>query len=213
MLGSELLSGSAVPRPTRRDHFLPLNRVCHPTVVSLGSFEDEGDEEEMDGCFGYDECGMTIPWFDQIGDTLEVLGRGRSGEVTKVIWNAQPVALKTFALQFDDSRSLESVYEHELEVLRGLRKLWGKHVPELLFHKPWPTSPMIGLELGEPLSDDMLTWSDTDKRKANETVEKIRELGWRQKDIRGANFVRLRGNRIAMIDFESIEKVPPAGQV
>eukprot|EP00978_Attheya_sp_CCMP212_P011268 scaffold27683_cov59-Attheya_sp.AAC.4 len=60
---------------------------------------------------------MAIPWFDQIGDTLEDLGRGRSGEVTKVVWNAQHVALKTFILQFDDNRSLESVYEHELDVL------------------------------------------------------------------------------------------------
>jgi hypothetical protein len=139
---------------------------------------------------------------------VEVLGRGRSGEVTKVVWNAQPVALKTFILQFDDNRSLESVYEHELEY----QELWGKHVPELLFHKPWPTSPMIGLELGEPLPDDMSKLSDTDRQKANESVAKIRELGWHQNDVRGANFVRLKSNKIAMIDFESMEKVPPADQ-
>jgi hypothetical protein len=156
---------------------------------------------------------MAIPWFDQIGDTLEVLGRGRSGEVTKVVWNAQPVALKTFILQFDDNRSLESVYEDELDVLWGLQELWGTHVPELLFHKPWPTSPMIGLELGEPLPDDMSKWSETDLQKANESVAKIRELGWHQNDVRGANFVRLKGNKIAMIDFESMQKVPPTDQV
>jgi hypothetical protein len=155
---------------------------------------------------------MAIPWFDQIGDTLEVLGRGRSGEVTKVVWNAQLVALKTFILQFDDNRSLESVYEDELDVLWELQELWGKHVPELLFYKPWPTSPMIGLELGEPLPDDMSKWSDTDLQKANESVEKIRELGWHQNDVRGANFVRLKGNKIAMIDFESMKKVPCADQ-
>jgi hypothetical protein len=172
----------------------------------------EQNDEETDSCFGYDAFGMAIPWFDQIGDTLEVLGRGRSGEVTKVVWDAQPVALKTFILQFDDDRSLESVYEHELDVLWELQELWGKHVPELLFHKPWPTSPMIGLELGEPLPDDMSKWSDTDLQKANESVAKIRELGWHQNDVRGANFVRLEGNKIAMIDFESMEKVPPADQ-
>ena len=91
-----------------------------------------------------------------------------------------------------------------------MRELWGEQVPELKFHKPWPTSPMIGLELGEPLPDDMSTWPDGDLQKANETVERIRERGWHQTDIKGANFVRLKGNKIAMIDFESMEKVPPA---
>jgi hypothetical protein len=183
-------------------------KCCESTATPTVSFDDE----ETDSCFGYDEFGMEIPWFDQIGDTLEVLGRGRSSEVTKVVWNAQPVALKTFILQFDDSRSLESVYEHELDVLRELQDLWGKHVPELLFHKPWPTSPMIGFELGEPLPDDMSKWSNIDLQKANESVQKIRELGWHQNDVRGANFVRLKGNKIAMIDFESMEKVPRADQ-
>jgi hypothetical protein len=72
---------------------------------------------------------------------------------------------------------------------------------------------MIGLELGEPIPDDMSKWSDTDLQKANESVQKIRELvGWHQNDVRGANFVRLKGIRIAMIDFESMEKVPRADQ-
>ena len=132
-------------------------------MASLESLEDEetdscNEDLETQSCFGYDEFDIAIPWFDQIGPTLEVLGVGRSGKVTKVIWNDQPVALKTFILQRNDGRSLESVYENELEVLRELRDLWGKHVPELLFHKFWPTSPMIGLELGEPLPDDMDTW-------------------------------------------------------
>lgn len=68
---------------------------------------------------------------------------------------------------------------------------------------------MIGLELGEPLPDDMSKWSDADLQKANESVKKIKELGWHQEDFRGANFVRLKGNKIAMIDFESMEEVPP----
>jgi hypothetical protein len=181
---------------------------------SLSHAEQACCDEEKDSCFGYDEFGMEIPGFDQIGDTLEVLGRGHSSKVTKVVWNAQPVALKTFILHFDDNRSLESVYEHEFDVLRELQEeLWGKHVPELLFHKPWPTLPMIGLELGEPIPDDMSKWSDTDLQKANESVQKIRELvGWHQNDARGANFVRLKGIRIAMIDFESMEKLPRADQ-
>ena len=183
---------------------------CELTVVPSVSF----DNEETASCFGYDKFGMAIPWFDQIGDTLEVLGRGRTGKVTKVVWNSQHIALKTFILQFDDSRSLESVYQHELDVLWSLRELWGKHVPALLFHKPWPTSPMIGLELGEPLADDMSEWPDVDLQKANETMKKIRELGWHQKDVRGANFVRLKAldqeDRIAMIDFESMDRVSPA---
>ena len=76
------------------------------------------------------------------------------------------------------------------------------------------TSPLVGLELGEPLPDDMSTWDEADVQKANETMEKIRELGWYQEDVRGANFVRLKGalgqaDRIVMIDFESMKKEEP----
>lgn len=183
---------------------------CESSVTPSVSF----DNEETPSCFGYDTFGMAIPWFDQIGDTLEVLGRGRTGNVTKVVWNSRHIALKTFVLQFDDSRSLQSVYQHELDVLWSLRELWGMHVPTLLFHKPWPTSPLIGLELGEPLEDNMSDWPEKDRQEARETMEKIRELGWYQQDVRGANFVRLKGldqkDRIAMIDFESMDRAPPA---
>jgi hypothetical protein len=209
--GGDIPSGQKRHRPSPTGTASSLShaeqKCCASTATPTVSF----DKDETYSCFGYDEFGMQIPWFDQIGDTLEVLGQGRSGKVTKVVWNAQPVALKTFILQSDDSRSLESVYEHELEVLWELRELWGKHVPKLLFHKPWPTSPMIGLELGEPFPDDMSTWSDTDREKAKESVQKIKELGWYQEDVRGLNFVRLRGNKIALIDFESMAKVSRDG--
>ena len=61
----------------------------------------------------------------------------------------------------------------------------------------------------------MSEWPDVGLQKANETVERIAELGWYQKDVRGANFVRLKGasgqeDRIAMIDFESMERVASA---
>ena len=169
------------------------------------------DTETMQDCFGYDIHGMAIPWFSQISSPLKVLARGRSGQVTKVIWNSKPVALKTFVLQDDDDRSLQEVYEHELTVLWSLKTLWGTHVPSLLFHKPWATSPMIGLELGEQLPDEMNCWPEEDLHKAHETMEKIEELGWIQTDVRGANFVRLQspdGNKsyIAMIDYESMER-------
>lgn len=204
--------GSGEPAAKRRLISSPggnaSNRSTHQCRDTGGispiSFEDE---EDMDSCFGYDEFGMAIPWFDQIGDPLDVLGKGRSGDVRKVVWKGQDVALKTFALQFDDCRSLESVYQHELEVLRRLKDLWGEHVPRLLFHKPWPTSPMIGLELGDRLPDDMSTWCEADLQKANETVSKIKALGLHQTDFRGSNFIRLRGNKIGMIDFESVEEV------
>ena len=77
----------------------------------------------------------------------------------------------------------------------------------LLFNKPWATSPLIGMELGEPLPDDMTEWAGADRKKADETVYQMKEHGWHQKDVRGANFVRLKGDRIAMVDFESMERV------
>ena len=67
---------------------------------------------------------------------------------------------------------------------------------------------MLGYQLGEPLVDDMTKWHEDDFKSACETIEKVRNLGWVQDDMRGANFVRLMGpdnvERIAMIDFESL---------
>jgi hypothetical protein len=101
--GGNNTSGQKQHRPSPTGNFSSLSHshqeFCELTATPTVSF----DEEETDSCFRYDEFGIQIPWFDQIGDKLEVLGRGRSGEVTKVVWNAQHFALKTFILQFDDS--------------------------------------------------------------------------------------------------------------
>jgi hypothetical protein len=154
--------------------------------------------------------GVVVPWLHQIGSSLQVLGNGRSGIVTRNLWSGQEVAVKKVILQEDDECSVYRVYEHECKVLLSLRSLWGTHVPKLLFRKPWTTSPMIGLQLGEQLADDMSTWEPEDRQKAIETISKVATLGWAQQDIRGGNFVRLRKGEkcwIAMIDFETVEKI------
>jgi hypothetical protein len=139
-----------------------------------------------------------------------VLGVGSASKVTKVQWNGQDVALKTFILQHGDERSLQDVYEHELDVVCSLRSLRGTYVPALLFHKPWQTSPMIGLQLGEQLEDDMSEWSEEDYKSAKAAMEEVKKLGWEQEEVQGANFIRLTGPdkipRIGMIDFESVVK-------
>ena len=157
-----------------------------------------------------DKYGVAVPWLYQIGKRLDLLGTGRSGSVTRNMWGGKPVAVKTFVLQEDDDRSFYDVYRHECKVLVSLKPLWGTHVPRLLFRHPWKTSPMIGLQLGEPLGDDMSTWDADDRKKAEETIEKVAALGWIQHDMRGSNFVRLnegRNDYVAMIDFESVEKI------
>jgi hypothetical protein len=184
-------------------------RDCEVAMISTAVSVDESDEP-----MGTDEYGV-IPWFEQIDETnSKVLGVGRAGKVTKVQWNGQDVALKTFSLQHDDERSLHDVYKHELDVVCLLRPLWGKYVPTLLFHKPWQTSPMIGLQLGEQLEDDMSNWSKEDYKSAEATMEEVKKLGWEQDDVRGANFIRLTGpdniKRIAMIDFESLRPTRPS---
>jgi hypothetical protein len=180
------------------------------TVISTAVSVDD-DDDDSDKPMATDEYGV-IPWFDQIDSThAQVLGVGRAGRVTQVKWKGKDVALKTFSLQHDDERHLHDIYHHELEVLHSLRSLWGTHVPALLFHIPWATSPMIGLQLGEQLQDDMSEWTEEDRKCAEDTMEKVKELGWEQEDVRGANFVRLTGldgvARIAMIDFESVVKM------
>ena len=106
---------------------------------------------------------------------------------------------------------MKEVYEHELKVLWSLESLWGTHVPTLLFHKPWASSPMIGLQLGEQLPDDIKDWPHEDWKKACESIEKVKKLGWIQTDVRGANFVRLHspdGNEsyIAMLTAEAARR-------
>lgn len=156
-----------------------------------------------------DKYGVAVPWLHQIGKSLELLAKGRSGIVTKNMWAGKEVAVKTFVLQEDDERFFYDVYRHECKVLMALRSLWGTHVPRLLFRHPWKTSPMIGLQLGEQLGDDMSAWDTEDLKKAEETIAKVSALGWVQHDMRGCNFVRLRSGEndwIAMIDFEAVEE-------
>jgi hypothetical protein len=77
------------------------------------------------------------------------------------------------------------MYEHELEVLQSLRPLRGKHVPALLFHKPWITrSSLLGLQVGEPINEDNLDEQpEEDKLEAENTICKVRELGWEQDNL------------------------------
>jgi hypothetical protein len=169
------------------------------------------DEADLAVSFqGKDKYGV-IPYFDQIGEPLEVLGYGRCGTVSKIKWGKEYAALKEFVIQpeSEDDRYFYDVYEYELEVLHNLRPLWGKYVPALLFHKPWATSPVIGLQLGEPIEEDYIgNWPKEDQVKVEETIAEVKALGWEQADYRGTNFVRLVGQdgtkRIAMIDFESL---------
>jgi hypothetical protein len=114
-----------------------------------------------------DKYGIVIPRFSQIGESLATLGVGRCGKVKKVAWNGGYAALKEFSFRFTDEepRHFFDVYERELHVLVSLRKLWGTHVPALLFHKPWTAScPFIGLQLGEQIEeDDISRWPKEDK--------------------------------------------------
>jgi hypothetical protein len=99
-----------------------------------------------------------IPRFSQIGESLGLLGVGRCGKVKKVAWGSSYAALKEFSLRVTDEepRYFFDVYEKELRVLLSLEKLWGTHVPALLFHKPWTTCLLIGLQLGEPIMEDYI---------------------------------------------------------
>ena len=65
-----------------------------------------------------------------------------------------------------------------------------------------------GLQVGEPMENDMKSWSEEERNSAAVSLEKIRELGWIQNDCRGSNFVRLwmeDGSwSIAVIDLEEM---------
>ena len=62
----------------------------------------------------------------------------------------------------------------------------------LLFHKPWPTRPLIGMQFGEPIKEDSIdNWPQDEQDMANETFTKVKELGLKQEDVHGRNFVRL----------------------
>ena len=204
------------------DEMLPTKRPKHQNATKLqAAMSDSSDspppltEQNNETAAAstprhIDKHGVVVPWLHQIGKSLKLLAKGRSGIVTKNMWAGQGVAVKRFVSQEDDDRSFFDVYKHECKVLVKLRSLWGEHIPRLIFRQPWRTSPMIGLQLGEQLNDDMSAWDPVDLEKANETIAKVAALGWVQRDMRGSNFVRLRSGEkswIAMIDFESVEEI------
>jgi hypothetical protein len=204
---SGLQVNPSILKPTQ--DFEDMNVKQHSVTRAIST-----DEADFTITFqGKDKYGV-IPFFDQIGEPLEVLGHGRCGNVSKIKWGNGYAALKEFVIQPEsqEDRYFYEVYEYELKVLDNLRPLWGKYVPALLFHKPWATSPMIGLQLGEPIKKDYIEdWPEEDQLKVKETMAKVKELGWKQEDPRGTNFVSLVDRdgikRIAMIDFESLVPV------
>ena len=180
-----------------------------------GNFErsEQGPRQLDDSPVSVDANGVVVPWLDQISVAEATLGKGRSGTVTKSRWGNQFIAVKTFSLHdADDTRDPIAIYSHEIDVLNSLEELWGTYVPRLFFRLPWPTSPMIGMQLGEPMPDDFDKWTAEDLVRRDAAVAAVKALGWVQTDFRGANFVRLAadGNGtgfIAMIDFEYFEAV------
>ena len=140
------------------------------------------------------------------------LGHGRCGTVKKIKWGNGFAAVKGYLnIDGEDGRYFYDVYEKELKIICDLQDLWGVYVPELVFIKPWPTNPCIGLQLGQPIQEDSIhKWSYEDQKLLQETINAIEKKGYRQTDMRGSNFVRLEQKgkyTIAMIDFESVEPV------
>ena len=155
-----------------------------------------------------DQYGVIIPYLCQLdGAEVKCLGEGRCGAVKKIRWNGGFAAMKEYVLQYDDERIPSDVYDHELEVFYRLKPLWGRYIPRLLFHNPWSSRPSIGMELGQPMDDDIEEWTQVDRQKLKETIAKIKEEGLKQNDLRGANFVRLDNGDIAMIDFEDVVEI------
>ena len=57
------------------------------------------------------------------------------------------------------------------------------------------------------MDNDIDKWADKDKEKMRETIAEIRKEGFKQKDLKGDNFVRLNSGYIAMIDFEDVVEI------
>jgi hypothetical protein len=128
-------------------------RLWQKALQQPEDFDDlnvkQGSNSILARAMSTDEADGVIPYFDQIREPLEVLGHGRCGTVSKIKWGKGYAAFKKeFVIQpeSEDDRYFYDVYEYELKVLDNLRSLWGKYVPALLFHKPWATSPVIGLQ-------------------------------------------------------------------
>ena len=164
----------------------------------LGSEEDEGGKKKY-------------PFLHEIKpvEGQEPLGHGRCGKVTMAKYQGKDVAVKEYIglRQNDDEnedREPFDLYLKELSILQQLHKSQGILVPRLLFHIPWPTSPLIGLEAGTPMEDDFDKWTDEDMKDLQELTDMMWKEGFTQGDHRGSNYIRLIPNgKLAMIDFES----------
>jgi len=156
-----------------------------------------------------DQYGVIVPYLCQLeGAESESLGEGRCGTVKKIRWNGDFAAMKEYVFQDEDDKRVPSdVYEHELKVFYRLEALWGRCVPRLLFRNPWSCRPSIGMEVGQPMDNDIDSWVDEDKEKMRETIAEIKNEGFKQNDLKGANFVRLNSGYIAMIDFEDVVQI------
>ena len=162
-----------------------------------------------------DQDGVIIPYLCQLeGAEVESLGYGRCGTVKKIRWNDGFAAMKEYVLQHeDDPRIPSDVYEHELKVFYRLESLWGRFVPRLLFRNSWSCRPSIGMEVGQPMDNDIDNWADEDKEKMRKTIAEIKNKGFKQDDLRGANFVHPNSWCIAMIDFEDVVEISPPKRI
>ena len=156
-----------------------------------------------------DQYGVIVPYLCQLeGAKVDSLGYGRCGTVKKIMWNGGFAAMKEYVFQDEDDKRVPSdVYEHELKVFYRLESLWGRFVPQLLFRNSWSCRPSIGMEVGQPMDNDIDNWADEDKKKMRETIAEIKNKGFKQDDLRGANFIRLNNGCIAMIDFEDVVEI------
>ena len=161
-----------------------------------------------------DKHGVIVPYFHQIEGEVGVLGGGRCGQVKKIKWRDGFAAKKEYIMDpEDDGRDGNEVFRHELHVYFMLRRLWGKYVPTLLFHKDWPRHPYLGLEVGEPMPRKWEDWSREEEKQANDAIAAVQGLGWNHGDIEAHNFVRLTHEdsttSIALVDFEDASYVGP----
>ncbi len=156
-----------------------------------------------------DQDEVIIPYLCQLeGVEVGSRGKGSRGTVKKIRWNGGFDAMKEYVLQHQgDERIPSDVDEHEVKVFYRLKALWGTFVPRLLFHNPWNSCPLIGMEVVEPMDYDIENWAEEDRERLKDTIAKIKEEGFEQNDMKGTNFVRLDSGYIAMIDFEDVVEI------
>ena len=162
-----------------------------------------------------DQDGVIIPYLCQLGEVrcgtvTKITGSWEKirGAWEKIRWNGGFAAMKQYDFQHEhDERIASDVHDHDLKVFYGLKSLWGRYIPRLLFHSPWSSCPSIGIEVGQPMDWDDEKWAEADKNQLKDTIAKIKEEGFELNDLRGDNFVRLDNGYIAMIDFEDVVEI------